>query len=42
MTGRQYYTDCYIEGHVDFIFGDAKAVFENCEIRAFRMRREGI
>jgi len=31
---RQYYTDCYIEGHVDFIFGDAKAVFENCEIRA--------
>jgi pectin methylesterase-like acyl-CoA thioesterase len=31
---RQYYTDCYIEGHVDFIFGDAKAVFDNCEIRA--------
>jgi pectin methylesterase-like acyl-CoA thioesterase len=34
VTGRQYYTDCYIEGHVDFIFGDAKAVFENCEIRS--------
>jgi pectin methylesterase-like acyl-CoA thioesterase len=34
ITGRQYYTDCYIEGHVDFIFGDAKAVFENCEIRS--------
>jgi pectin methylesterase-like acyl-CoA thioesterase len=33
-TGRQYYTDCYIEGHVDFIFGDAKAVFENCEIHS--------
>lgn len=31
---RQYYSDCYIEGHVDFIFGDAKAVFENCEIRS--------
>jgi pectin methylesterase-like acyl-CoA thioesterase len=31
---RQYYRDCYIEGHVDFIFGDAKAVFENCEIRS--------
>ena len=25
---------CYIEGNVDFIFGDAKAVFENCEIRS--------
>lgn len=34
VTGRQYYKDCYIEGHVDFIFGDAKAVFENCEIRS--------
>jgi pectinesterase len=33
-TGRQYYSDCYIEGHVDFIFGDAKAVFEGCEIRS--------
>jgi pectin methylesterase-like acyl-CoA thioesterase len=33
-TGRQYYTDCYIEGHVDFIFGDAKAVFESCEIHS--------
>jgi pectinesterase len=34
VTARQYYSDCYIEGHVDFIFGDAKAVFENCEIRS--------
>jgi pectinesterase len=31
---RQYYADCYIEGHVDFIFGDAKAVFDKCEIRS--------
>jgi pectinesterase len=34
VTGRQYYSDCYIEGHVDFIFGDAKAVFDRCEIRS--------
>lgn len=33
-VSRQFYDDCYIEGHVDFIFGDAKAVFENCEIRS--------
>jgi pectinesterase len=31
-ASRQYYSDCYIEGHVDFIFGDAKAVFDHCEI----------
>jgi pectinesterase len=32
--GRQYYQDCYIEGHVDFIFGNATAVFENCTIHS--------
>ena len=31
-ASRQYFGDCYIEGHVDFIFGDSKAVFERCEI----------
>jgi len=31
---RQYFADCYIEGDVDFIFGDALAFFENCEIHA--------
>ncbi|MGH7783669.1 MAG: pectinesterase family protein, partial [Candidatus Binatia bacterium] len=30
-NGRQYYQDCYVEGHVDFIFGQAAAVFDNCE-----------
>jgi len=33
-SGRQYYEDCYIAGHVDFIFGDAAALFERCEIRS--------
>lgn len=31
--GRQYFTDCYIEGSVDFIFGAATAYFDHCEIR---------
>jgi len=29
---RQYFADCFIEGNVDFIFGDSKAVFERCEL----------
>jgi pectinesterase len=33
-SGRQYYEDCYIAGHVDFIFGDAEALFERCEIHS--------
>ena len=33
-NGRQYYKDCYIEGHVDFIFGQAAAVFESCHIHS--------
>src|SRR5258705_424606 len=30
--GRQYFENCYITGHVDFIFGGATAFFENCHI----------
>lgn len=32
--GRQYYVDSYIEGGVDFIFGNATAVFDHDEIHA--------
>lgn len=38
--GLHYFVDCYIEGDVDFIFGDGKAVFENCTI--FSVDRPGI
>ncbi len=34
MTCRQRFTDCLIEGTVDFIFGCGETVFENCEIRS--------
>lgn len=30
---RQLFTDCYIEGTTDFIFGPSTAVFQNCTIR---------
>ncbi len=33
-SGRQYYADSYIAGHVDFIFGNAAAVFDRCEIHS--------
>ncbi|RXH32434.1 pectin esterase [Bradyrhizobium nanningense] len=29
---RQYFSNCYIEGHVDFVFGNAKAWFRRCEL----------
>jgi pectinesterase len=32
--GRQYYTGCYVTGGVDFIFGNATAVFDHSEIHA--------
>ena len=31
-NSRQYFKNCYIEGTVDFIFGSATAVFEDCNI----------
>lgn len=33
-ASREYFRDCYIEGHVDYIFGDAKAVFDHCELHS--------
>ncbi len=30
--GRHYFADCYVEGHVDFIFGAANAVFDRTHI----------
>lgn len=31
---RTYFKDCYVEGRVDFVCGDATAVFENCHVRS--------
>jgi len=34
--GRHYFENCYIEGHVDFIFGGATCYFEHCKIHCLR------
>jgi len=31
---RAYFTNCYVEGRIDFVFGRGTAVFENCRIHA--------
>jgi len=31
---RQYFTNCYIEGHVDFIYAAGTTVFDRCHIHA--------
>ncbi len=32
--GRDYFTNCYVAGRVDFIYGPATAVFDHCEIHS--------
>ncbi len=34
--GRHYFEDCYIEGHVDFIFGAATVFFNRCHIHVLK------
>lgn len=34
--GRQYFDHCYIEGHVDYIFGAATAFFDHCELHCLQ------
>ncbi|XP_009621417.1 putative pectinesterase 11 [Nicotiana tomentosiformis] len=33
-AGRHYYSNCYIEGAVDFIFGNAASLYERCHIHS--------
>ncbi|CAL4961472.1 unnamed protein product [Urochloa decumbens] len=33
-SGRHYYKECYIEGSVDFIFGNALSLYEDCHVHA--------
>jgi pectinesterase len=33
-SGRQYYYHCLIRGDVDFIFGNAAAVFDQCDVQS--------
>jgi pectinesterase len=32
--GRQYFSECYIEGRVDFIYGDGTTVFDHCRVHS--------
>ena len=34
IPARQYFSNCYIAGNVDFIFGDGKAAFDHCELHS--------
>ncbi|OWM66420.1 probable pectinesterase 53 [Punica granatum] len=33
-TGRHYFENCYIEGSVDFVFGDGLSLYRNCHLHA--------
>ena len=37
---RSYFKNCYLEGDVDFIFGSATTVFDNCEIHSLDLNQD--
>lgn len=40
-NARVYLKDCYVEGTVDFIFGDATAYFDNCHLNMIEYENGG-
>ncbi|XP_024370104.1 probable pectinesterase 53 [Physcomitrium patens] len=34
QEGRHYFKNCYIEGSIDFIFGDGKSIYQNCHLNS--------
>jgi len=34
--GRHFFQDCYIQGHVDFIFGGSTAFFDRCHVHCLK------
>ena len=39
--GRHYYRDCYMEGSIDFIFGNAQSWYQSCELRSIAVGTSG-
>lgn len=37
-AGRHFFKDCYIEGSIDFIFGNGRSMYKNCELHSIATR----
>ena len=33
-TGRHYFRECYIQGSVDFVFGNGRSLYDSCYLHA--------
>jgi pectin methylesterase-like acyl-CoA thioesterase len=37
-AGRHYFKECYIEGSIDFIFGNGRSMYKDCELHSIASR----
>ncbi|KAF6141688.1 hypothetical protein GIB67_001240 [Kingdonia uniflora] len=37
-AGRHYFKECYIEGSIDFIFGNGRSMYRDCELHSIARR----
>ncbi|KAE8713798.1 putative pectinesterase 68 [Hibiscus syriacus] len=37
-AGRHYFKQCYIEGSIDFIFGNGRSMYKDCEVHSIATR----
>ncbi|CAN4127624.1 unnamed protein product [Withania somnifera] len=37
-AGRHYFKECYVEGSIDFIFGNGRSMYKDCELHSIATR----
>lgn len=41
QAGRHYFKDCFMQGSIDFIFGDGQSIYQSCRINSIAKANSG-
>jgi pectinesterase len=41
QAGRHYFKDCFIQGSIDYIFGDGQSIYQSCQLNSIAQGTSG-